>query len=154
MAAGLSVGSMTMYLHYGKHVTGISGSAAHMSSTLASAVAHTPRMHRHTIVAADTAHHLVTNDCVWRRMHGGHVLMALVDRSHRRQPLPLCTQSIACSRGSEVEVVPQTVYGWSSIKAVKHILPLDVAQARQALRSAKHAVPAGASRYCLHLYLL
>lgn len=131
MAAGLSLGSLTMHVQYGKHVTGISGSAACMAATLAHAAAHAPRMHRHVIVATDSAHHLAAEDCEWRPMHGGHELLRLANRQ-RDQKLPSVFE-----RGGQAVLKRGGVQGgWRGLQAVKRILPHDVSKAREVFRGA------------------
>ena len=127
MAAGLSVGSMAMYTHCGRHVTGVSGSAAFMAATLAGAAARAPRRHRHTLVATDSVHRLVAEECAWRPLHGGHELAALAVRQQRLQTPPVFAPRAAleCSSRSSMR--------WQGLKAVKHLLSCDVDQAREVM---------------------
>jgi hypothetical protein len=126
MAAAIAVGSVTMYLHHGKHVTHVGGSAAHMAATIADAVARAPRMHHHAIIATDSAHRLAAQDCAWRPMHGGHELIAVVDWTQLRQTSRTMVGSQApnqapCSE-ARTHGVSRAVVRWRNLKAVKHSL--------------------------------
>jgi hypothetical protein len=126
MAAAIAIGSVTMYLHHGKHVTHVGGSAAHMAATVADAVARAPRMHHHAIIATDSAHRLAAEDCAWRPMHGGHELIAVVDRTQLRKTSRTMVGSLApnqatCSEARTHGVI-RAVVRWRNLKAVKHSL--------------------------------
>lgn len=127
------MGSITMYLHYGRHVTGISGSATHMASTLADAAARAPRMHCHTIIATDSVHQLAADDCEWRPLHGGHALTALVDRQQQRKTPPMLpNMSPEESRSSIADGNARAAMAWRKASAsVRHLLPHDVDRARE-----------------------
>lgn len=122
------MGSVTMYLHCGKHMTGITGSAAHMASTLADAAANTPRMHHHTIIATDCVHHLAAEEFAWRPMLGGHELVELAARQQQGRTAPVLPE---CHASLRVDTSSQALIGSRNIQAVKHLLPHGVDHAQE-----------------------